>query len=286
MRGQSRSGKSTPAGYGRSGRSFFDAAIKRAFAVLVLAALPLFSDASFNNGISAFAAPEEIETRHHFEKAALKFDATGKLVIIAFGSSSTQGTGASSPDRSYPAVLQKSLNSALGPDREIRVINRGIGGEDVDTMMERLERDVLREKPDIVIWQTGSNDLMHDIPLARFMGKTRDGIRQMQDAGIAVLLMELQYSEATAGKTDCLAYRDAVRAIGEEMGVPVIKRYDMIQRWLADPVSKKQDLMCSDGLHMGDEGYRRLAAEVAAEIMQDLGIRAGLRQSLLRSTRP
>jgi lysophospholipase L1-like esterase len=51
------------------------------------------------------------------------------------------------------------------------------------------------------------------------------------------------------------------------MGVPVVRRYDMIHRWLADGTISEAQLMAADGLHMADEGYERLAAEVARELM-------------------
>jgi lysophospholipase L1-like esterase len=249
-------------------------AIKTGFAAISLGAFLLFLNAAVNYVGIAFAAASEIEAKSLFDRAALKLNTTGKLLVVAFGSSSTLGARASSPDRAYPAVLEKYLNSALGPDRAVRVLNRGIGGEDVHTMMARLERDVLREKPDIVIWQTGTNDPLHNIPLWRFFQKTRNGIRQMQDAGIAVVLMEPQDSRRTSVIAKCMKFRDALRAIGEETGSPVIKRFDLIRKWLADGTVTEAEIMHADGLHMADEGYRRLAAEVAAELISDLGIRA------------
>jgi lysophospholipase L1-like esterase len=247
-------------------------AIKTALGAISLSALLLILNAADNYAGTAFAAASEIEAKNLFNRAALKLNTTGRLVIIAFGSSSTLGARASSPDRAYPAVLEKYLNSALGPDRAVRVLNRGIGGENVDTMMARLERDVLRDKPDIVIWQTGTNDPLHNIFLWKFFQKTRKGIQQMQDAGIAVVLMEPQDSRRTSGIAKCVKFRDAVRAIGEEMGLPVIKRFDLIKKWLADGKVTEVEIMHEDGLHMADEGYRRLAAEVAAELLRDLGI--------------
>jgi acyl-CoA thioesterase I len=267
----------------RAGHSrFAGTALWAALGATSITAFLLFLNASGSFAWFAFAAPSEMEAKHPFYRAGQKLNATGKLVVIAFGSSSTLGARASSPDRAYPAMLEKYLNSALGPDRAVRVLNRGIGGEDVNTMMARLERDVLRDKPDIVIWQTGTNDPLHNISLWRFILKTREGIRQMQDAGIAVVLMGPQVSRRTSGITKCLGFRDALRAIGEEMGLPVIKRYDLIRKWLADGTATEAEIMHPDGLHMADEGYRRLAAEVAAELLSDLGIRAGLNPSTVQ----
>jgi lysophospholipase L1-like esterase len=247
-------------------------AIKIALGTISVIALLFWLGAPANYAGNAFAAAPEMEPKSLFDRAAQKLNTTGKLIIVAFGSSSTLGARASSPDRAYPAMLEKYLNSALGPDRAVRVLNRGIGGENVYTMMARLERDVLRDKPDIVIWQTGTNDPLHNIPLWMFFQKTRKGIQQMQDAGIAVILMEPQDSRRTSGIAKCVKFRDAVRAIGKEMGLPVIKRFDLIKKWLADGTVTEAEIMHADGLHMADEGYRRLALEVTAELLRDLGI--------------
>ena len=78
-----------------------------------------------------------------------------KLVIVAIGSSSTQGIGASDPAYAYPAVLADELRRRW-PHLPVTVINKGIGGETVSAVLARFERDVLSHRPQLVIWQTGS----------------------------------------------------------------------------------------------------------------------------------
>src|SRR5712691_8111293 len=56
--------------------------------------------------------------------------ARGKAIIVAIGSSSTAGTGASKPeDWSYPARLEIELRQRL-PNRSIIVKNQGVGGQE------------------------------------------------------------------------------------------------------------------------------------------------------------
>ncbi len=90
------------------------------------------------------------------------------LRIVAFGSSSTEGIGASSPANAYPARLQADLRTKLH-GVEVTVVNRGIGGEHVDDMLARLERDVIGPEPQLVIWQTGSNDPLRGVSLEHFV---------------------------------------------------------------------------------------------------------------------
>ena len=67
--------------------------------------------------------------------------------IVAFGSSSTEGAGASKPSASYPSRLAEEL-ARWFPDNQITVLNRGVGGNDAADMLARLDSDVIAERPD------------------------------------------------------------------------------------------------------------------------------------------
>ena len=71
--------------------------------------------------------------------------------------------------------------------------------------------------------------MFRDLPLERFVALARAGIKAMRGVGIDVMLIEPQRSRAMQAKPDSLRYRDAVRASGAELGVPVIRRYDLMQ---------------------------------------------------------
>src|SRR5919202_2178208 len=81
------------------------------------------------------------------------------LVIVAIGSSSTQGVGASDQAHAYPALLAEELQRRW-PRLAVTVVNKGIGGETADQMLARFTRDVLPYRPQLVIWQTGSNSVL------------------------------------------------------------------------------------------------------------------------------
>jgi lysophospholipase L1-like esterase len=192
------------------------------------------------------------------------------LRIVAFGSSSTEGVGATTPANAYPARLQADLRLKLrGVD--VTVVNRGIGGEHVDDMLARLDRDVIRAEPQLVIWQTGSNDPLRGVTVEHFREATLDAARRIRDAGIDLVLMEPQWCpklEATPGAN---RFRDAVREIGAELDVPVIRRADLMHGWVRDGKLTPKQLFAADGLHMADKGYALLAAAAAESILRDAG---------------
>ena len=197
---------------------------------------------------------------------ALRLAAHLPLRIIAFGSSSTEGIGASSPAATYPSRLLADLTAALPEGQRITVLNRGVGGEDADDMAGRLST-VIAEHPNLIIWQTGSNDPLRAVPLARFVQETIAGVQAIRAAHIDVMLMEPQRCRALDHKPGSVRYRDALRAIGQGMDVPVIRRYDMMERWLADGALTSAQMLSPDGLHMADGGYAKLANVIAVDIL-------------------
>lgn len=191
------------------------------------------------------------------------------LRIVAFGSSSTQGVGASTPAAAYPARLEAALKRALPRlGGGVTVLNRGIGGEAVDEMLARLDRDVIGERPDLVIWQTGSNDALRGIPLEHFRDATLSTVRRIREAGIDVVLMEPQWCPRFDATPGAYRFRDAVRAIGEALEVPVIRRSTLMRDWIGQARLTHSELFSADGLHMADRGYELLAQAAADELLR------------------
>jgi lysophospholipase L1-like esterase len=222
----------------------------------------------------AAAKPAE-PIRMELPRVAGRIAHAAPLRIVAFGSSSTEGVGATSAAAAYPERLETWLRAALHD--KVEVVNAGVGGEDADDMARRIP-GVIALKPDLVIWQTGSNDPLRDVPLPRFVRQTRDGIVALRRAGIDVMLMGPQDCAVLRAHPGSLAYRDALRQIAADMQVPLVRRYDLMHQWLAEGLLPPRDLYSGDGLHMTDGGYALLATEVGKQILSLAG-RAGPRAS-------
>ena len=94
-------------------------------------------------------------------RLARRLAAHEAVTIVAVGSSSTGGAGASTPAFAYPRRLEMELRK-LFPGSDITVINRGVNGETAPQMVARLDRAVLDEDPDLVLWQLGTNSVVRD----------------------------------------------------------------------------------------------------------------------------
>lgn len=186
--------------------------------------------------------------------------------IVALGSSSTQGTGASSGAMTYPAQLQRLFDDAFGGRPAVTVVNRGIAGEDIDDMVKRLDGDVLAVHPDLVIWQAGSNDPLRGVPMDRFKAELTVGIRAIRAEGSEVLLMEPQWSPVIEKADAKSRFVDAVREVGAEQHVDVVRRFALMRRWIDDGLVTPEQLVGPDKLHMTDRGYALLARAVLDQI--------------------
>lgn len=187
-------------------------------------------------------------------------------VVVALGSSSTQGAGASSASAAYPAKLEAALRRDGIP---VRVLNRGRGGEDVVEMIGRLEADVIAERPDVVIWQAGVNAAMRNHPLDRFTLLLRDGVRMLQDAGADVVLMDSQRGPWMTRAPMRDAFDAALAEMAVEKGAVLFSRRRLMDVW-ASAGAAPEAMLISDGLHHNDRGYACLAEALARGIRSAL----------------
>jgi lysophospholipase L1-like esterase len=213
---------------------------------------------------SQCAAPAELRGFHadlpHTAEAVGK---GRKLVVVALGSSSTVGTGASRPDLAYPVQLADTLRR-LWPTVAISVYNEGVGGETTDKMLARLDRSVLVHHPQLVIWQTGSNGLLQNREKADRGSLLRQGIARIAAAGADTVLMDPQYAPMLL---DNAHYNNAVAdiaAVAAETKVGLLRRSDIMRYWVESGYHRMDELVVSDRLHMTDLGYTCVAHLLAS----------------------
>lgn len=190
------------------------------------------------------------------------------LTIIAFGSSSTEGSGASTPEQSYPAQLEKLLRAAL-PGTVLHVLNRGIGGQDVQQMLGRLRRDVLDWAPTLVIWQAGANAVLKGVDPAEFRAALANGLAQLHAAGTDVVLMDSQRSPRILASPRAPLIEAALQDLAQDQHLPLFSRGKLMRAWTAAGVSD-ESMLGPDKLHHNDRGYRCLATALADAIVKAL----------------
>jgi acyl-CoA thioesterase I len=216
----------------------------------------------------ACSAPTEL-TRlvHPLTHTARRLASGAPLVIVAVGSSSTYGAGASSPAASYPSRLAVELKQ-LFPARDITVLNRGVNGEETAQMLTRFETGVIAAHPDLVLWQVGTNSVMRDHSLAAHGVLLREGIAQLKQAGADVILMDMQYVPKVLAKSETPGMEDQLAIAAKQENVDLFERFAIMRNWYEVQHIPFETFAAPDQLHMNDWGYgcvAKLLADAIAE---------------------
>jgi lysophospholipase L1-like esterase len=186
--------------------------------------------------------------------------------IVTIGSSSTAGAGASSPALSYPSRLEAELKARL-PGIAVTVVNRGVNGEVATDMMKRFAADVFAEKPDLIIWQVGTNSVLRDENVLRLAPLIRDGIEELLGSGADVVVMNSQFAPKVMVKPDAERMVDIVGAEAKDVGAQLFDRFALMRHWHDQQKIAIDTFIHPDGLHLNDWSYGCVAKVLAAAIL-------------------
>jgi len=198
-------------------------------------------------------------------RTAARLRAGGSLTIVALGSSSTEGFGASRPEFNYPSRLAAVLRAQY-PGIAIRVVNRGIGGELAPQMLDRIDRDVLSEKPDLVIWQLGTNSVLRDVDPEIEADIARRGVERLRASGADVMLMDMQYAPAVLVHAGYREMEHLLAGVAYSEDVPLFHRFAVMRHLAEDGRMTLPAMLSRDRLHMNDASYDCLARQLAHSI--------------------
>jgi acyl-CoA thioesterase I len=192
--------------------------------------------------------------------------AAGKPIkIVALGSSSTYGAGASTSAASYPSRLAEELARRF-PGHEITVLNRGVNGDDAEAMLARLDAAVIAEKPDLVLWQLGTNSLLRERALPPHASLLREGLARIKATGAEVVLIDPQYAPRVLAKPHVEDMISLIATAAKAQHVPLFHRFDLMRHWYETDHLPFETFVSSDGLHMNDWSYACLAKALGMAI--------------------
>lgn len=152
------------------------------------------------------------------------------LKIVAIGGGSTAGAAAGSPERAYPHQLQEELARRY-PRSRITVLNKGVARQTTEDMVDRFKRDVLAERPDLVLWETGIVDAVRGTDLEGFTSSLQAGIERLHEAHVETMLIDMQFSRRMSSLVNFDRYLDALHRIADLDDVYVFPRYEIMRYW-------------------------------------------------------
>lgn len=145
----------------------------------------------------------------------------------------------------------------------------GISGHKSNQMLERLERDVISKKPQIMTLSCGVNDVWHGkrgIPLPEYKKNITAIVDKAQSAGIRVYILTatmITEKPEISWNTKLAGYNEFLRQLAKEKGCILVDLSKDMHRGIASFKAKypgfKGNLYTTDGVHMNPFGNEMMA---------------------------
>jgi Lysophospholipase L1 and related esterases len=220
-----------------------------------------------------------------------------RLRIICFGDSVTRGVTFTKGRfrlvrENYPALLQKLLGD------QDEVVNKGVFNDNSDLLMERLDKDVIKLHPDLVLINIGGNDcnfhwdqvaLLPEeehvpiVPLNRYLENIQNMVRKISDAGAVPVVMSLlpldpvryyhalmeHYSHSLGHWISCCGGIEHWHGMYNRSLKQMVQRLGILSLDIRTAFKTKGDiseLINDDGLHPTAKGYKVMAQIIFSSI--------------------
>ena len=205
--------------------------------------------------------------------------------LVCLGDSITQNP------EGYVRIVGNMLNAAY-PERNIKVVNSGIGGHKAPDMLARLERDVIAHKPQCVTINVGVNDVWHgfhdfetnrDIPggsgpngvpidaYEQTLARIVDTLRETTDAEIVLLtptvIGEDVDNEDSLQNERVGQYADAMKRVSYLRHTRLAHtHHDFVRAIRAGKAANPDFTLTTDGVHHNEVGSYVMALTVLAAL--------------------
>lgn len=175
--------------------------------------------------------------------------------VVFFGDSITQA------DPGYVSFVAEMLGS-LYSDLKIEIINRGIGGNNVLSLIERVHDDVLSLSPDWVSISIGVNDCHYEgsrIPLEQFESSLESLVKMIKgQSGATVLLCTPSIGNEDPNSVENAnlgKYAAAVRRVAEAHDIVIVPIHEVFMQALRRAAgSTTNQIFTTDGVHLTAAG--------------------------------
>ena len=154
------------------------------------------------------------------------------------------------------------------PGHAITVLNRGVSGEEAADMLKRFDTAVIAAKPDLVLWQLGTNSVSAIIRLGDHGAAIRAGLAKIRAIGADVVLIDPQFAPKVIAKPEAAHMVELIATTAKQEDVDLFHRYDVMKRWYDVDHMKFETFVSPDGLHMNDWSYGCLAKGLGVAIAE------------------
>jgi lysophospholipase L1-like esterase len=170
--------------------------------------------------------------------------------IAFFGDSLTDGSD-------YPEYVINTLNQTY-PGHHFSFVNAGVCGNKAYDLVDRLDRDVLSQKPDLTFILIGTNDSGGN-PLAQFKAELLYLCRRLKAAGSKVGLITLSGSTDPKVVERFKPYEDTILEVAKSENALLVDAWSLFETWQK---AGKEMYNSPGDAHHSLEGFRGMARAI------------------------
>jgi lysophospholipase L1-like esterase len=171
-----------------------------------------------------------LSSEYRLRRVSTAAEKQKSLRIAVVGTGSSALAGPAGPSSAYPARLEAALSTKL-PGVNVKVVTLVRSRLTARDLARNMGRVVDDEKPDLVVWQTGTIDAIRRIDQEEFKLALDQGVERLQKAGTDVILMNMQYSPRTESMIAIGPYSDTMRVVAQQRSVPLFDRLGIMRYW-------------------------------------------------------
>ena len=153
-----------------------------------------------------------------------------RLTVAVIGTGSSILAGPEGPRSAYPARLEAALAHRL-PGVAVKVVSIVRTRQTAEDLAGGMGKLLIDEKPDLVIWQTGTVDAIRRIDPDAFRDALDHGLDSLHKGGADVVLMNMQYSPRTESMIALGPFVDSMRVVAQQHEVPLFDRLGIMRHW-------------------------------------------------------
>jgi hypothetical protein len=204
--------------------------IATTMAVLLASALALAAQPSFAQGPGCVPPAYLLHSDAKLDKTAAAVKTNRKLNVLLIGSYSSTLPGPDGAAIAYPKRLEARLGEVLS-GVTVNLTTELFPKKTAEELVEEIGKLVAAQKPDLVIWQTGTVDALRSAGPDEFRTALDESLDAIKNAGADTILVNLQYSPRTETMISATPYLDAIRAAAQQYEVPVFDRFGLMRYW-------------------------------------------------------
>jgi hypothetical protein len=154
-----------------------------------------------------------------------------RLRILAIGSGTLLAQGRAAAGTAFPQRMADALRAAW-PTATIDLTLEGGKGLTAADQLAKLRTAQQSGHFDLILWQTGTVEAVHKVPIDEFTATLNAGATLATDTGADLILVDQQFSRMLQAKTDITPYQQALAHVAAEHHALLFRRFDLMRQWV------------------------------------------------------